>query len=67
VGGGHNSDIKKNSESFQLFVPVLESEDGSSSRKTMKKADNVKVEEASGTELLEIINSISCCSVCGFE
>jgi hypothetical protein len=40
------SDIKKNSESIQLFVSVLESENGSSSGKSTKKADNVKVEEA---------------------
>jgi hypothetical protein len=39
------SDIYKYNVSIQQFVSVLETEDGSSGRKTVKKADNFRVEK----------------------
>uniref|UniRef100_A0A1B6LJJ7 HTH CENPB-type domain-containing protein n=1 Tax=Graphocephala atropunctata TaxID=36148 RepID=A0A1B6LJJ7_9HEMI len=46
VGTSTISDIKKNKSSIVNFVSVLENEDGSSSRKSMKTAENKELEEA---------------------
>ncbi|MFS1564304.1 MAG: hypothetical protein ACL7AX_13000 [Candidatus Arsenophonus phytopathogenicus] len=46
VGTSTVSDIKKNAASILKFVSVLESEDGSSSRKMMRRANNDTVDDA---------------------
>lgn len=46
VGQATISDIKKNKATLLNFVSVLENEDGSSSRKSMKTATNVDLENA---------------------
>jgi hypothetical protein len=46
VGVSPISDIKKNSELVLNFVSILERENGSTIKKTMKKAENGKVEAA---------------------
>ena len=40
VGAATTSDIKRNSSSILNFVSTLESEDGMSSRKVMRMAEN---------------------------